>query len=37
MPTNFVEELRWRGMIHDSMPGVKEHLLEQMCGAYVGE
>jgi tyrosyl-tRNA synthetase len=36
MPTNFVEELRWRGMIHDSMPGVEEHLLEQMRGAYVG-
>ena len=36
MPTNFVEELRWRGMIHDIMPGAEEHLLEQMRSAYVG-
>lgn len=36
MPTNFVEELRWRGMIHDSMPGVEEHLMEAMRAAYVG-
>ncbi len=36
MPTNFVEELRWRGMIHDIMPGAEEHLLEEMRGAYVG-
>jgi len=32
----FVEELKWRGMIHDSMPGVEEHLDEQMRCAYVG-
>lgn len=36
MPTNFVEELRWRGMIHDIMPGAEEHLLEKMRAAYVG-
>jgi len=36
MPINFVEELTWRGMIHDMMPGVEEHLNEQMRAAYVG-
>lgn len=33
---NFVEELTWRGMIHDVMPGAEEHLMEQMRSAYVG-
>lgn len=36
MPINFVEELTWRGMIHDMMPGVEEHLNDQMRAAYVG-
>ncbi|MBQ52638.1 MAG: tyrosine--tRNA ligase [Leeuwenhoekiella sp.] len=36
MITNFVEELQWRGMIHDVMPGTEEHLMEQMRSAYVG-
>ena len=36
MISNFVEELRWRGMLHDSMPGVEEHLLGGMQSAYVG-
>ncbi|MCA0152128.1 tyrosine--tRNA ligase [Winogradskyella vincentii] len=36
MGQNFVEELKWRGMIHDSMPGVEEHLAEAMRSAYVG-
>ena len=36
MKANFVEELTWRGMIHDSMPGTEEHLLEEMRSAYVG-
>jgi tyrosyl-tRNA synthetase len=36
MPINFVEELTWRGMIHDIMPGVEEHLNKQMRTAYVG-
>jgi len=36
MATNFTEELEWRGMIHDSMPGVEEHLAEEMRAAYVG-
>lgn len=33
---NFVEELRWRGMIHDVMPETEEHLMETMRSAYVG-
>lgn len=33
---NFIEELTWRGMIHDVMPGAEEHLLESMRSAYVG-
>lgn len=36
MGKNFVEELTWRGMLHDSMPGVEEHLNEAMRSAYVG-
>ncbi|TBW30431.1 tyrosine--tRNA ligase [Gramella sp. KN1008] len=33
---NLVEELRWRGMLHDAMPGTEEHLNEKMRAAYVG-
>jgi len=33
---NFVEELRWRGMIHDIMPGTEELLSKEMTTAYVG-
>ena len=33
---NFIEELKWRGMIHDVMPETEEHLLEEMRSAYVG-
>ncbi len=33
---NFIEELRWRGMLHDAMPGVEEHLLEGMRTGYIG-
>ena len=33
---NFVEELKWRGMIHDVMPDTEEHLMEQMRAAYIG-
>ena len=33
---NFIEELSWRGMIHNIMPGTKEHLAKKMCTAYVG-
>ena len=33
---NFVEELTWRGMIHDIMPGVEEELAKGPAAAYVG-
>jgi tyrosyl-tRNA synthetase len=33
---NFVEELAWRGMIHDVMPGTEEQLAREMTSAYVG-
>lgn len=33
---NFVEELRWRGMIHDIMPGTEELLVKEKTSAYVG-
>jgi tyrosyl-tRNA synthetase len=33
---NFVDELRWRGMIHDVMPGTAEQLEKEMTTAYVG-
>ncbi|MCF8224623.1 MAG: tyrosine--tRNA ligase [Bacteroidales bacterium] len=33
---NFVEELTWRGMIHDVMPGAGELLEKEMVSAYVG-
>ncbi len=33
---NFVEELRWRGMIHDVMPGTEDLLLKEVVTAYVG-
>ncbi|MDF1550910.1 MAG: tyrosine--tRNA ligase [Bacteroidales bacterium] len=33
---NFIEELRWRGMMHDIMPGTEEQLAKEMTAAYVG-
>ncbi len=33
---NFVEELRWRGMIHNIMPGTEEQLKKEMTSGYVG-
>ncbi|MBC9797900.1 tyrosine--tRNA ligase [Sinomicrobium weinanense] len=36
MVKNFVEELRWRGMIHDVMPGTEEQLSKESTSAYVG-
>ena len=33
---NFVEELKWRGMVHDMMPGTEEQLSKEMTSAYVG-
>jgi tyrosyl-tRNA synthetase len=36
MKQNFVEELRWRGMLHDMMPGTEELLTREMVTAYIG-
>lgn len=33
---NFVEELRWRGMVHDVMPGTEEHLNREVTSGYIG-
>ena len=33
---NFVEELKWRGMIHDIMPGTQEQFAKEMTSAYIG-
>lgn len=33
---NFIEELTWRGMIHQSMPGTEEYLKKGMTSAYLG-
>lgn len=33
---NFVEELQWRGMIHDIMPGTEEQLNKELTSGYVG-
>jgi tyrosyl-tRNA synthetase len=33
---NFIEELRWRGMIHDIMPGTEEEFAKGMTSAYIG-
>jgi tyrosyl-tRNA synthetase len=34
--TNFVEELRWRGMLHDIMPNTEEKLNAGMTSGYIG-
>ena len=36
MPTNFVQELRWRGLIQDIMPETEEQLLESPISGYIG-
>jgi tyrosyl-tRNA synthetase len=33
---NFIEELKWRGMISDIMPGTEEQLSKEMTAGYVG-
>lgn len=33
---NFVKELRWRGMVHDVMPGTEEQLLKGPTAGYIG-
>lgn len=36
MDTNFVEELRWRGMLHDIMPETEELLMKEQVSGYIG-
>ncbi|MDO9274103.1 MAG: tyrosine--tRNA ligase, partial [Lutibacter sp.] len=36
MMMNFVEELRWRGMLHDIMPETEEYLLKNKTTGYIG-
>ena len=33
---NLVEELQWRGLVHDIMPGTEEQLLKEMTTTYIG-
>lgn len=33
---NFIEELKWRGMLHDIMPGTEEQLQKEVTSAYIG-
>ncbi|TDB63424.1 tyrosine--tRNA ligase [Arundinibacter roseus] len=33
---DFIEELRWRGMLHDMMPGTDEQLKKQLTAGYIG-
>lgn len=33
---DFIEELKWRGLLHDSMPGTEEQLAKEMTSAYIG-
>jgi len=36
MQANFIEVLRWRGMLQDMMPGTEEQLNKEMTAAYIG-
>ena len=36
MTIDFIEELRWRGMLHDMMPGTDEQLRKEMTSGYIG-
>lgn len=36
MKKNFVQELRWRGMLHDIMPGTEDLLQKEMTAGYIG-
>lgn len=36
MTRNFIEELQWRGMIHDVMPGTEEQLKKEVTSGYIG-
>ncbi len=36
MSIDFINEMKWRGMIHNAMPGVEEQIKKEMTTAYVG-
>ena len=36
MPTNFVQELQWRGLLHDIMPETETFLIEKSTKGYIG-
>ncbi len=36
MTINLIDELQWRGMVHDIMPGTQEQLQKEMTTAYIG-
>ncbi len=36
MSKNLVQELQWRGMVHDIMPGTEDQLQKEMTSAYIG-
>jgi tyrosyl-tRNA synthetase len=36
MKANFIDELRWRGMLHDVMPGTEEQLKKEATAGYIG-
>lgn len=36
MIKNFVEELKWRGLLHNIMPGTEEQLMKEVTSAYIG-
>ena len=36
MPTNFLRELQWRGLLHDITPGTENFLLEKPTKGYIG-
>ena len=36
MKKNFVEELRWRGLLHNIIDGTEEQLSKEVTAAYIG-
>ena len=36
MTNNFIQELKWRGMLHDVMPGTEEQLSKEVTSGYIG-
>jgi len=36
MKTNFIKELQWRGLLHDTMPGTEDQLTKELTAGYIG-